>query len=253
MLVSILQFQLFFLALTRVLAILVQIPVFGGAMIPNVMKLALGVILSLIVLPWQPVSSQAAAMPIIVFIFAILQELIIGVLAGFAGTLTFGAFQVAGKLMDMSSGFGAGQIFNPAMGDSGSALDQLFTLVALLFFLITNGHHTFLLGLQKTFVVLPLNSPLPELSATRLIQMTSSFILIGVQLSLPVMGALLLTDLTLGMLAKVAPQVNVFFLGLPVKVWVGVMGLMLVLSAVVPLMGDMFHQLGNRMLQILGV
>ncbi len=192
-------------------------------------------------------------MPFISFGFAILQELIIGLLAGFAGTLTFGAFQVAGKLMDLSSGFGSGQIFNPAMGDSGSAMDQLFTLTALLFFMITNGHHTFLLGLQKTFSVLPLNSPLPELSATRLLDMTSGFIQVGVQLALPVMGALLLTDLTLGMLAKVAPQVNVFFLGLPIKVWVGVMGLALVMGSIVPLMGDLFDQIGNRMLQILGV
>jgi flagellar biosynthesis protein FliR len=253
MIISIGQFQLFFLALTRVLAILIQVPVFGGPMIPNQVKLALGVVLSLIVIPWQPLTPETAAMPFLSFIFAISRELIIGVLAGFAGTLTFGAFQVAGKLMDMSSGFGAGQIFNPAMGDTGSAMDQLFTLVALLFFLITNGHHTFLLGLQKTFVVLPLNMPLPDLAPARLLQMTAGFILIGVQLSLPVVGALLLTDLTLGMLAKVAPQVNVFFLGLPIKVWVGVMGLMLVFSSVVPIMGDMFHNLGNRMLEILGV
>jgi flagellar biosynthetic protein FliR len=222
-------------------------------MVPNQLKLAVGIVLSLIVVPWDPVSAESAAMPFISFLFAILQELIIGLLAGFAGTLTFGAFQIAGKLMDMSSGFGAGQIFNPAMGDTGSAMDQLFTLTALLFFMITNGHHTFLLGLERTFAVLPLNTPLPDLSAARMLQMTAGFILLGVQLSLPVMGALLLTDLTLGMLAKVAPQVNVFFLGLPIKVWVGVMGLMLVLSNVVPIMGDMFKHLGNRMLEILGV
>ncbi len=253
MLVSVLQFQLFFLVLTRVLAILIQIPMFGSSMIPNQVKLAVGVALSIIVVPWSPVSSEAAAMPLISFVFAILQELIVGLLAGFVGTLTFGAFQIAGKMMDLSSGFGAGQIFNPAIGDTGSAMDQLFTLTALLFFMITNSHHTFLLALQKTFAYLPVNAVLPDLSAARLLQMTAGFILIGVQLSLPVVGALLLTDITLGMLAKVAPQVNVFFLGLPIKVWVGVMGLMLVMSNIVPIMGEMFKQIGNRMIAILGV
>jgi flagellar biosynthetic protein FliR len=253
MLVSVLQFQLFFLVLTRVLAILIQVPMFGSSLIPNQMKLAVGIALTFIVVPWSPVYEETTAMPFISFLFAILQELIVGLLAGFVGTLTFGAFQLAGKMMDLSSGFGAGQIFNPAMGDTGSAMDQMFSLTALLFFMITNGHHTFLLALQKTFVYLPVNAALPDLSAARLLQMTAGFILIGVQLSLPVVGALLLTDITLGMLAKVAPQVNVFFLGLPIKVWVGVMGLMLVLSNVVPIMGDMFKQLGNRMLVILGV
>ncbi len=253
MLVSVLQFQLFFLVLTRVLAILIQVPMFGSSLIPNQMKLAVGIALTFIVVPWSPVYEETAAMPFISFLFAILQELIVGLLAGFVGTLTFGAFQLAGKMMDLSSGFGAGQIFNPAMGDTGSAMDQMFSLTALLFFMITNGHHTFLLALQKTFVFLPINAVLPDLSAARLLQMTAGFILIGVQLSLPVVGALLLTDITLGMLAKVAPQVNVFFLGLPIKVWVGLMGLMLVLSNVVPIMGDMFKQLGNRMLIIMGV
>ncbi|GAP22490.1 flagellar biosynthetic protein FliR [Leptolinea tardivitalis] len=252
MIVSIAQTQLFFLALTRVLAILVQVPVFGSEIVPNQVKLGLGVILAMIVIPWNPLPENAAAIPWLAYAGLILRELIIGFLAGFAAALTFGAFQITGKLIDMSSGFGAGQVFNPAMSDAGGTIDQFFVLVVMLYFLVTNGHHIFLIGLQDTFKLLPLNQPLPEINPEALLTISSGLIMSGVQMALPVVGALFLTDLTLGLLAKVAPQVNVFFLGLPIKVWVGLFALSLLFGLLVPSLDRAFKNIGPRMLQILG-
>jgi flagellar biosynthetic protein FliR len=167
MIISIAQTQLFFLALTRVLAILVQVPVFGSEIIPNQVKVGLGFILAMIVVPWNPLPVDAVAVPWLAFAVLILQELIIGLLAGFAAALTFGAFQITGKLIDMSSGFGAGQVFNPAMSEAGGTMDQFFVLVVMLYFLLTNGHHIFLIGLQNTFKLLPLNQPLPAINPVR--------------------------------------------------------------------------------------
>ena len=252
MTISIAQAQLFFLALTRVLAILVQVPVFGSEVIPTQTKLGLGAVLAMIVLPWSPLPAGVESIPWLLFGTLILRELIIGLLAGFAAALTFGAFQMTGKLIDMSSGFGAGQVFNPAMSEAGGTLDQFFILVVMLYFLITNGHHIFLQGLQATFIVLPLNQPLPAINPEALLLMTSGLITAGIQMALPVIGALFLTDLTLGLLAKVAPQINVFFLGLPIKVWVGLFALSLLFSSLIPSLDRMFKNLGPRMLQILG-
>lgn len=252
MTISIAQTQIFFLALTRVLAILVQVPVFGSEIVPNQVKIGLGFILAMIVVPWSPLPADAAAVPWLAFAGLILRELIIGFLAGFAAALTFGAFQITGKLIDMSSGFGAGQVFNPAMSEAGGTMDQFFILVVMLYFLMTNGHHIFLLGLQDTFKLLPLNQPLPELNPEALLKVSSGLITSGVQMALPVVGALFLTDLTLGLLAKVAPQINVFFLGLPIKVWVGIFGLSLLFGLLVPSLDRAFKNLGPRMLQILG-
>jgi flagellar biosynthesis protein FliR len=252
MIISIAQTQLFFLALTRVLAILVQVPVFGSEIIPNQVKVGLGFILAMIVVPWNPLPVDAVAVPWLAFAVLILQELIIGLLAGFAAALTFGAFQITGKLIDMSSGFGAGQVFNPAMSEAGGTMDQFFVLVVMLYFLLTNGHHIFLIGLQNTFKLLPLNQPLPAINPEALLQISSGLITSGVQMALPVVGALFLTDLTLGLLAKVAPQINVFFLGLPIKVWVGIFGLSLLFGMLVPSLDRAFKNIGPRMLQILG-
>ncbi|HEX7556173.1 MAG TPA: flagellar biosynthetic protein FliR [Leptolinea sp.] len=252
MIISIAQTQLFLLALTRVLAILVQIPVFGSEVIPNQVKIGLGVILTMIVIPWSPLPVDAIATPWLAFAGLVFRELVIGFLAGFAAALTFGAFQTAGKLIDMSSGFGAGQVFNPAMSEAGGTLDQFFILVVMLYFLLTNGHHVFLLGLNDTFKLLPLNQPLPELNPEALLRISSGLITSGVQMAIPVVGALFLTDLTLGLLSKVAPQINVFFLGLPIKVWVGIFALSLLFGVLVPSLDRAFKNIGPRMLQILG-
>jgi flagellar biosynthesis protein FliR len=253
MIISIAQAQLFILALTRVLAILVQVPVFGSEIIPTQTKIGLGALLAMIVLPWSPLPATVEAIPWLLYATLILRELIIGLLAGFAAALTFGAFQITGKLIDMSSGFGAGQVFNPAMSEAGGTLDQFFILVVMLYFLLTNGHHVFLQGLQATFKILPLNQPLPEINPESLMKLSSGLIASGVQMALPVVGALFLTDLTLGLLAKVAPQINVFFLGLPIKVWVGIFALSLLFGSFIPSLDQAFKNIGPRMLQILGV
>jgi flagellar biosynthetic protein FliR len=252
MLISVAQFQLFFLALTRIMAIIVTMPFLGGATVPNSVKISLGFILTLILIPWQPVASTAQIEGLLPFTFAILQELVIGIFAGFAVTLTFAVFQMVGKLMELGAGFSAGQIFNPTLGEMASSYDQLFMMVVFVYFFTINGHHVFLIGLEKTFQVLPIHSGLANLDPMRIISVFSNMILSAFQLALPVMGAILLADLTLGLLAKVAPQIQVFFLGLPVKVWLGVVALGLSYSAILPLAGKIFQQMSQRMLYLIG-
>ena len=218
MLISVAQTQLFVLALTRVLMIMLTLPFLGGSQVPTQVKIALGVILTMFILPWQPaLAPDAEALSLFAFAIAILQELIIGFLAGLAVTLTFSTFQITSKMMEMSAGFSAAQIFNPTLNDTGSAYDQFFLVIVYLYFLAINGHHVFLIGLQKTFQVLPVHSPIDKLlmmGPTSFIQLFITMIIGGIQMSLPVVGAILLTDITMGLLNKVAPQIQVFFSGI---------------------------------------
>jgi flagellar biosynthesis protein FliR len=253
MTISIAQAQLFFLALTRILAMVVQLPMLGGQSIPNQVKLGLGVLLTAIMLPWQhPLSPDAAAIPTFAFAIQIAQELLIGLLAGFAATLTFATLQIAGELMGLGSGFSSSRVINPTLGQGGGALDQLFVMVAMLLFLVLNGHQIFLMGLQRSFSVIPLGTNLPGIPLERVVYLFAQTVSVGIQLALPVMGALLLTDLTLGLLAKVAPQVQVFFLGLPIKIGVSLFVLMLAFEAFFPTLSDLFSKIGVNMLKLLG-
>jgi flagellar biosynthesis protein FliR len=256
MIVSVAQTQMFVLALTRVLMIMLALPFLGGSLVINQVKIVLGIILTMFMLPWQPVlPANAEALPMLTFAVGVFQEMVIGALAGMAVSLIFGTFQVAAKMLEMSAGFSAGQIFNPTLNDTGSAYDQFFMIIMYLYFFTINGYHTFLIGLQRTFVVLPVHSSIDKLivaGPTRLLELFSTMIVSGIQIALPIVGAILLADITLGLLSKVAPQIQVFFLGLNVKIFVGFLGIALVLSYIVPNMRNMLNAIGTIMTKLLG-
>lgn len=251
-LISIAQAQFFFLALTRVLAVLSRLPVLGGQVIPSSVRISLGILLTLLLSPWQSITPETPALALFPFAFAILRELIIGLTAGLALDLTFGALQAAGELIGLGSGFAAGRYLNPLMGDSGSVLDQFFVMLAMLIFLVINGHHRVLAALAQMFEVLPLNASLKALPLDEILRTTSLLILNGIQIALPVFGALLLADLGLGLLARTAPQIQVFFLGLPLKVGAGLLVLGMSLAYTLPGLVALLEQIGPRMLSLLG-
>jgi flagellar biosynthetic protein FliR len=235
------------------MAVIVHVPIFGGQNIPNQVRIGLGLMLAAVMIPWQPLPASAATIPDMVFAVSIGRELIIGTLAGFAATATFGAVQIAGELMGMEIGFGSARVLNPAMGDSGSALDQFFVMIALLLFIVLNGHHLFLVALQKTFVAVPVGSTQIEFNAEIMLRQFADLIVAGAQMALPVIGTILLTDITLGLLARVAPQIQVFFLGMPLKIGIGLFAMMLTMAIAIPRLGDLYARMGPRMLQLIGV
>lgn len=251
MTISIAQAQLFFLALTRVLAILVHIPVLGGSSVPNQVKIGLGFLLTIVILPWEPLPPEAQSWPTLAFGLMVGRELIIGTLAGFAAELAFAIVGIAAEMMSTGSGFSSGRVLNPTIGTTGSAMDQLFVMLAVLIFFVLNGHHTFLLGIQRTFAVLPLAQPIPDLSPELVMRLMADTVTAGIQISMPVLGAVLLTDLCLGLLARVAPQVQVYFLGVPLKVGIGLLALSASLSTFAPQLAGVFNALGDNLVRLL--
>ncbi len=252
MIISVAQAQLFFLAFTRIMATIIHVPVLGGQTIPNQVRIALGIVLAVVLIPWQPVAADAASMGLFGFAVAIAKELIIGTLAGFSAEMVFGAMQLAGEAMGVGSGFGSGRIFNPTFNESSSSFNQLFVMVAMMYFLVINGHQLFIAALARTFQLIPVGGDIPLNSINTLMQYFAELITAGIQLALPVMAALFLTDLSLGLLARVAPQVQVFFLGLPLKVGVSLFALGLMLMSAMPVMNNMFQSIGPRMIHLLG-
>ena len=267
MTVSVAQFQLFLLAFTRIMAVLVQVPALGGRLIPNEVKIGFGLLVTLILAPVAmpkqfPLPPETPSMSMVALGVGIARELAIGWVAGYAASLTFGVLQMAGEFMSTGSGFAAGRAFNPTFEGSGASFDQLFLIMVSLYFLVINGHHLVLLAVQQTFIAWPLNGGSVQLGflspgdslqgAERLLSLTMQLIGSGALLALPVMGAALLADLTLGLLARVAPQVQVFFLGMPLKVGLGLLMLAVALQVMTPALRDLLNAIGPRMLFLLG-
>ena len=251
--VSIAQAQLYFLVLTRILAMIIQVPVLGGQGVPQQIRLSLGLILAVVLIPWQQLPVDAKTIELAAYGVAVAKELFLGTLIGFAASATFGAVQIAGEAMGLESGFGSGRIFNPSLGDSGSEFSQIFVMVSLMVFLLIDGHHLFIIAMQRTFEVIPANGPLPLDSMNTLIRIMAQMIVVGIRLALPLMAALIITDLSLGLLSRIAPQMQIFFLGMPVKVGVSLVGLALLFMVVMPALGDLFRGMSNQMLSLISV
>jgi flagellar biosynthetic protein FliR len=248
MTISVAQAQLFFLAFSRIMAIMIHVPVLGGQSIPNQVRIGLGFVLAMVLIPWQPLPEQTAPIGFVAYGIAIGKEVLIGTLIGYSADLAFGAIQMAGAAMGLGSGFESSRIFNPSMGDSGSAFDQIFVMTATVVFLMINGHHLVITAIQKSFDLLPINGSLPFNGLETIMRTTSTFIVAGIHLALPVMTALILADLTLGLLARVAPQVQVYFLGLPVKVVVSLLALSFMFASLLPYLSSLFQSMAENML-----
>ena len=221
MLISVAQAQVFFLAFTRIMAMLMAVPILGSQSIPTQVRISLGIILTAVLIPWQPLPEADQALGLFAMVAGIFNELMIGLMASMASVLVFGAIQIAGEMMGIGSGFGSGRLFNPTLGETGTSVDQLFIMVGMLIFVILDGHHGVIRAVQQSFVYAPLNAGIPFTSPEKLILLTAQLIATGIQISLPVMVAIFLADLALGLLARVAPQLQVYFLGLAAQNWFG--------------------------------
>lgn len=222
------QLQFFFLVAARIGAMLLTMPIFGSRIVPAVPKIGLGLLVAFALMPTIP----ALATPLpegLAYLLVLGQELLVGALAGFAINLIFTAVHMAGSLAGMQLGLGIESV--GIMEDSrGPALEQYYTMFATLIFLATNSHHQVLIGMRSLFDIVPLGSFIANaLMGERLVVLSASMFAIAGRIALPIMGALLLTDIAMALLARIAPQMNIFFIGLPLKQVVGLYSIVLTL------------------------
>lgn len=240
-----------FLMVVRISALLMTTPILGARTVPSASKIGLAIILSLVLLPTT--AESAVLPPTFGHLFvAIGKEVVIGLLAGFAITLLYTSLQVGASLVGVQIGFGFSSTIDANFAGQSPVLDHLFTGMATLIFLSGNFHHQFLMGVQGIFDILPPNSfSLARLSPEGLVSLSANMFISATRMVLPLVGALLLTDVALGIMARTAPQMNVFFVGMPVKIGLGVFAIILVLPFVVSHIEGLFGQMTSDIAFIL--
>jgi flagellar biosynthetic protein FliR len=149
--------------------------------------------------------------------------LFIGLFLGFVSRLMFEAFQFAGTLVSTQMGLGMSQIVDPESGQQASPIGNIYTLVAIVIFLNLNGHHMLISALYKSFELAPLYSAnvLENAARSSTARMFNDIFVIGVKLAAPSMVTLFLIEVSTGILARIVPQMNIFFVALPLRLGVG--------------------------------
>ncbi len=218
-------------------------PIFSSRNIPNVAKIGVSMLVALMLLPLVPNILNAEALTFGPLAVSIAQEVLLGTLIGFVSNLVFTAIGMGVSVMGIQIGFRAASLFNPLINVSSAALDQFYSFLAAALFLSMNGHHWLILALQQTFQRVPPGTfVFTSLTAQQLVDFSGEAFVAAMRIALPVVGALLLTDVGLGLVARAVPQVQVFFLSLPLKIGLGLLALAFTLTITLPIIKTLFVQ-----------
>ena len=222
----------FLLLLTRVSGIFMLAPFFGSLNIPPYIRAGAALAISVVLFPVVDQSAlikAPAAVP--VYVLAVLTELFVGWLIGFVAYISFSAIHMAGKIMDMQVGFSIVNVMDPTSGQQIPLIGSFLYNLGLIVFLVTNGHHMIIAALFESFRVVPLLGMTANPDLTMLmVNFTAGIFSTGMKIAMPVTFAILLTNVALGVLARTMPQLNIFVVGVPMQIIVG----LFVLSILVP-------------------
>lgn len=225
--------------LTRVLGLLMVAPAFGHRAVPGRVKIGLGVFITLIVAPALP------PMPDVGLgswhgLFILVQQVLIGIAIGFTMRVAFAAVEAAGEIIGLQMGLGFASFFDPQSAGQTLVLARFFNMLAVLVFLALNAHLLLLGALVDSFQSLPISpQPLSAAGFQNLAAFGATVFAIGLQLALPLIAILLMTNLALGILTRAAPQLNIFAIGFPITLGVG----LIVLDLTLPYFAPQFEQL----------
>jgi flagellar biosynthetic protein FliR len=228
------------------LALIVQlVPFLGGQKIPQQVKMGVTLALAIVVFPAVWSDGTAASLPTEAVPVAalVIKELSVGVTLGFVASLTFESARMAGELIDVSRGQTMVKAMVPQLQARASASGDILYQLSVVIFLAVGGHRLVLAALYRSFELLPVHSfPTFPGGTVQLglyvARLTADAITFGVVLALPVIAAVLLANLVLALMNKAAPQMNVFFLGMPLKAILGVAVLLFGLHIVVDRLVD---------------
>jgi flagellar biosynthetic protein FliR len=217
------QLVAFVLVLARVAPLFVLAPLFSSRLVPTRVR---GIIAVALAVGLSPVLAQGRHLPTDTIDIAWLvgKEMLVGLAFAFTLSALFAAVTTAGTFLDTSIGFSFGSIVDPINGTQSSVLQQAYSLVALMVFIAINGDAWVVQGFAKTYDLVPLdrNPDLGRLVAGVDVAFVGIFSA-AIQVAGPVLLALILTDAAFGLVSRVVPQLNVFGVGFPAKVTVGLL------------------------------
>ncbi len=210
------RFETLLLIVIRITLMLALVPFFSGTQIPIGVRIGLGFLLTFVIA--QTVPTLTVALQLGPFVAAVITQAFIGLVFGFTAFLVFTGIQFAGAILDMQAGFGAVSVLNPTTQQQVTILSEFELALAYLLYLGTNSHYLLLEGISGSFRLLPLPWAAPDAMLERTVMaFFAQALFIVLRIAGPVVITLFLTNVALGLMSRVAPQMNVFSVGLPLQ------------------------------------
>jgi flagellar biosynthesis protein FliR len=202
----------------RILAMLATAPVFDNRTIQRRTRVGLAALIAILMmplLPAPPILNSAQAIPVL------LQQILIGVSMGFSMRLVFAAFEMAGDLLGLQMGLAFAQFIDPARGGQTPLIGSFLGVLASLVFLVIDGHLLVIAAVVQSFELIPISADLSVVNPQNIAMAGSIMFMLALQISLPVLAAVLISNIVLGILARAAPQLNVMSIGFSITIGAG--------------------------------
>ena len=233
----------------RILALFSVAPVFSQRAIPMRYKVGMALVIALgaqATLANQPVIAVNDPRAVVVAI----QHVGIGLSVGFAARLIIASLEMAGEAIGLQMGLNFASFFDPVSGGQLSAVSRFLVQTFTLFFIVVNGHIFVLLAVIKSFEAFPVDGHfLDAVAQMRLHELGSALFSSALWLALPMMALLLFVNLTMGVITRIAPQMNIFAVGFPITLTLGMIGI----TATLPVMEQPFFRLLEQVFAVFGV
>ena len=236
---------LFFLTLARLLPIVALAPFFGSRTVPRTIRMMFGVALAAVFLPQNLMTTHTEIPFDLPFVGLLTKELLIGTVLGFLAAVPFFIAQMAGGLIDHQRGAASLQMADLITQAQTSQIGVLYNYMLLVIFFALNGPFLFLDGIANSYQLVPVTGLISPTFMSlhtpfwnQMIALFSTMMTLAIQLSAPALIGILLTDMFLGIANRLAPQVQIVFLGISLKSWVGIALLAAAWALILKVMGD---------------
>lgn len=236
------------LILTRVSAFVFIAPFFGDSAVPARVKVSVSIWISVLIFYSMPITELSYS-SVIDYGAMVVKEALSGLLIGFSAFICNTIIHFSGKIIDMDIGLSMAEVFNPTMMISTGLTGSLYSYLLMLFLIVSNMHIFLLNALVDSYSLIPINGiRLGNTMYETVLGFITNFFVIGFRIVLPIFAAILILNCVLGIMARVAPQMNMFAVGMQLKVMVGLFVMFLTVS-VLPILANFLFSLMQTMVK----
>ena len=236
---------LFFLVFLRVTGMFVVSPIFGRQNLPVYYKIGFSFFITLIIASSTPIVSPAIYGNVLEYAYYAVREFIIGASIGFIPYLMFSAIYMAGQMIDMKIGFSMVNVLDPVSNIQIPITANFYFILCMLMFITVNAHHMIILTISRSYEFIPIGRlNIDENVINTLMRLFSDIFIVGFRIAAPIVFTILLTDVALGAISKAMPQINVFMVGMPLKILVGLVIMIVTMPTMLLILGELFKNIG---------
>ena len=246
------EFERFLFVFFRVGALILFVPILGSRQIPPVLKIGFIFFIAIVTFPLvkdQPLPEPRGVVELAIFL---IMDVTIGLAIAYIARLIFAAVQVAGTVVDFQMGFGVVNVIDPQTETQVSVTAQFHNILAVLIFLATDAHHFIIQAIVDSFFILnPAEISFASITPEYMLYLFSGTFTTAIKIAAPIMAILFFLSVGLGLVARTVPQMNVFIVGFPLQIGVGLLMVGLSISFFSILVQDQMYQLPVKFMGLL--